>query len=63
MMRFLFGVALGAGGYWAYKQGLLPFGAQDVFDKVMPTDMASTPEIVRPTPQEISSRPAEPIPS
>ncbi|HEV7666279.1 MAG TPA: hypothetical protein VGQ62_22285 [Chloroflexota bacterium] len=60
MMRFLFGVAIGAGGYWAYKQGLLPFSAQDVFEQVMPGGNA---EIIRPTPHEVSSRPVEPIPS
>ena len=59
-MRFLFGALVGAAGYWAYKQGMLPFGAQQVFDRVMPD---STSPIVRPTPHEVSSRPTEPIPS
>jgi len=66
MMRFLFGVAVGAIGYWAYEQGLLPFGAHDVFDQITPgtnTDTSTTSEIIRPTPSEVSGRPAAPIPS
>ena len=66
MMRFLFGVAIGALGYWAYEQGLiqLPFGSRDLFDQVTPnyTSGASS-EIVRPTPSEVSGRPSAPIPS
>jgi hypothetical protein len=64
MMRFLFGVAVGALGYWAYEQGMLPFGSQDVLDQVMPGGGSSAnSEIIRPTPAEVSGRPAEPIPS
>ena len=62
MMRFLFGVVVGAIGYWAYEQGLLPFGAHDVFDQITPGTNTST-EIIRPTPSEVSGRPAAPIPS
>ena len=61
-MRFLFGVAVGALAYWAYEQGMLPFGSQDLVDQVVPGSSASG-EIIRPTPGEISGRPAEPIPS
>jgi hypothetical protein len=60
MMRFAFGVFVGAVGYWAYGQGLLRFPKQDVLDRVMP---GASSKIVRPTPQEVSGRPAEPIPS
>jgi hypothetical protein len=60
MMRFLFGALIGATGYWAYKQGMLPFGAQQAFDQVMPD---SSSPIIRPTAHEVTSRPAEPIPS
>lgn len=64
MMRFLFGVAVGALAYWAYEQGMLPFGSHDVFDQVMPGAGSNTDsEIIRPTPAEVSGRPAEPIPS
>jgi hypothetical protein len=66
MMRFLFGVAVGALGYWAYQQGLiqLPFGSRDLFDQLTP-DSTSGPssEIIRPTPSEVSGRPSAPIPS
>jgi hypothetical protein len=62
MMRFLFGVVVGAIGYWAYEQGLLPFGAHDVFDQITPGTNTNT-EIIRPTPSEVSGRPAAPIPS
>lgn len=67
MMRFLFGVAVGALGYWAYQQGYfeqlpfqLPFGSPDQ----MGQDAGDADgQIVRPTPGEISGRPSEPIPS
>ena len=60
MFRFLFGVLLGATGYWAYKQGWLPIGTQDPFDQV---SQAADSPIILPTAQEISGRPSEPIPS
>jgi hypothetical protein len=64
MMRFLFGVAVGALAYWAYEQGMLPFGSQQVFDQMMPgSGSNATSEIIRPTPAEVSGRPSEPIPS
>ena len=62
MMRFLMGVVVGAAGYWAYKQGLLPFGTSNAVTNVMGGSSPPS-EIIRPTPHEISSRPAEPIPS
>ena len=67
MMRFLLGVTVGAAGYWAYKQNLLPFSSSDVLDRISgateSTGGGNVPEIIRPTAHEISSRPAEPIPS
>jgi hypothetical protein len=60
MLRFLFGVAIGALAYWAYDKGMLPFGSRDLFDQITP---GAGSEIVRPTPQEVSGRPAAPIPS
>jgi hypothetical protein len=64
MMRFLFGVAVGALGYWAYEQGMLPFGSKDVLDQMMPgSGSGASSDIIRPTPAEVSGRPAEPIPS
>jgi hypothetical protein len=64
MMRFLFGVAVGALGYWAYEQGMLPFGSKDVLDQMMPgSGSGASSDIIRPTAAEVSGRPAEPIPS
>ena len=63
MLRFLFGVTLGALGYWAYSQGWLPFGSKDLFEQMSGPSAASSSPIIHPTPHEISSRPAEPIPS
>jgi hypothetical protein len=60
MIRFLFGALVGATGYWAYKQGMLPFGTPQTFDEALPDSMSP---IIRPTPHEVSSRPSEPIPS
>ena len=62
MMRFLMGVVVGAAGYWAYEQGLLPFGTSAGLTNVMGGSSPPS-EIIRPTAHEISSRPAEPIPS
>jgi len=60
MLRFLFGVAIGALGYWAYENGMLPFEPRQVFDQIK---QGGGSQIVRPTPEEISGRPAAPIPS
>jgi hypothetical protein len=60
MMRFMLGVAIGATAYWAYEKGWLPFTAGHTVDQVM---SSGDSEIIRPTPHEVSSRPAEPIPS
>jgi hypothetical protein len=59
-MRFILGVIVGALGYWAYEKGMLPIDALQSYASEM-TSGGST--IVRPTPHEVTARPAEPIPS
>jgi hypothetical protein len=55
MMRFMIGLAVGALGYWAYEHGLLP-------TQMTTNVFGGESTIIRPTPQEVSGRPAEPIP-
>ena len=58
-MRFIVGLAVGAAGYWAYQQGWLSsFGLGGSSS----TSLESDSTIIRPTPQEVAGRPAEPIP-
>jgi hypothetical protein len=58
MLKFLVVMGIGALGYWAYKQGMLPASAREMVDRVMPHESP----IITPTPHEIAGRPSEPIP-
>jgi hypothetical protein len=70
-MKFVFGVALGALGMWAYRSGKFEslMGAapepvrqawQPVQDKI---EQRRGSEIVTPTPAEVAGRPSEPLPT
>lgn len=72
MFSFIFGAAVGAVGYWAYQQGMLPIGSggsshsdsssMDMGSSMSGSMSGGSSPIVRPTAHEVSERPAEPIP-
>lgn len=89
MFSFLLGAAVGAMGYWAYREGMMPTQATQMIDKATSrvreitgtsssqgggntgeqgggggsgTSRARGRSIVRPSAEEVATRPSEPIP-
>lgn len=72
MIGFIFGAVAGAAGYWAYQNNMLPGSARSQIDSAMGRvrslaedyglSLPGPSGIVTPTPSEVATRPAEPIP-
>ena len=58
MWGFLFGVIVGAAGYWAYNRVMGDMGMGDIEQS-----RGSGSSIYRPTNAEVPGRPSEPIPA
>jgi hypothetical protein len=65
-MKFLFGVAIGALGFWAYRTGklatLLPNRPESVQQQFSTNPSSGAQSVVTPSATEVAGRPSEPLP-